>query len=69
MLGIQLMRATIKINGLCQEGFMSLIMNPVFISSTLQPVNKSIASEDPMYFRYILTKQLHACDRAKEVFL
>lgn len=69
MLGLQLMRATIKINGLCQEGFMSPIMNPVFISSTLQPVNKSIASEDPMYFRYILTKQLHACDRAKEALL
>lgn len=69
MAGLQLMRATIKMNGLYQEGFMSLIMKPVFISSTLQPVNKSIPSEDPMYFRYILTKQLHACDCAKEVFL
>lgn len=45
MLGLQLMKATIKINGVCQEGFMSPIMNPVFIASTLQPVNKSIPSE------------------------
>lgn len=67
MLGLQLMKANIKINGLCQEEFMSLIMNPVFISSTLQPVNRSTPSEDPEYFRNILTKQLHACDCAKEV--
>lgn len=66
MLGLQLMKATININGLCQEGFMSPIMNPVFISSPLQPVNKSIPSEDPEYFRYTLTKQLHACDCAKK---
>lgn len=46
---------------------MSPVMNPVFISSTLQPLNKSKPPEDPKHFRYVLTQQLHACDCAKEV--